>query len=277
MTQTENVFDSADAVARWRASAERRAAWLGEATERMLDAAGVESGARVLDLGTGTGDTAVLAGLRAGPQGRVLATEVSEAMLQAAAEAAAAAGLDNVECQRQDAGALVGLEPDSFDSVIARFSLMFVADVSAALTGIRTVLKPGGRLGALVWAPTECNPFLELPVLVARRTGRLKVPEEQISGPFRLSDAAKLEQAARAAGLEAAVEEVPLEVRLPNRAVADEAVHSSPRTGSILEALTDSERDAYEADLAAELERHRAGEGYRFGGLAFLLRGRKLA
>ena len=72
MIKAENPFDSADLVARWRANAERRAAFLQVATERMLDAAGVAAGAHVLDLGTGTGDTAVLAALRVGPEGRVL-------------------------------------------------------------------------------------------------------------------------------------------------------------------------------------------------------------
>src|SRR5437763_16284718 len=87
MIKAENPFDSADLVARWQANAERRAAFLQVATERMLDTAGVAAGAHVLDLGTGTGDTAVLAALRVGPEGRVLATDVSEAMVRAAAEA----------------------------------------------------------------------------------------------------------------------------------------------------------------------------------------------
>ncbi|TMF89891.1 MAG: class I SAM-dependent methyltransferase, partial [Chloroflexi bacterium] len=126
MIKAENPFDSADLVARWRANAERRAAFLQVATERMLDAAGVAAGAHVLDLGTGTGDTAVLAALRVGPEGRVLATDVSEAMVRAAAETASEAGLQNVECRRLDAAVLASLEPGAFDSVIARFSLMFV-------------------------------------------------------------------------------------------------------------------------------------------------------
>jgi ubiquinone/menaquinone biosynthesis C-methylase UbiE len=277
MTQTDNVFDSADTVARWRANAERRAAYLRAATERMLDAAGVVAGARVLDLGTGTGDTAVLAGQQVGPQGRVLATDVSEPMLQAAAEAAAAAGLENVECQRQDAGALVGLEPGSFDSVIARFSLMFVDDLEAALAGIRRVLKPGGRLGALVWGPPDRNPFLALSTDLARRKGLLKVPETEVTGPFRLADKQRLARAAMAAGLEAEVEEVAVEMRARNQDTALEGISSSPLTQTILGELSETERAGLEAALKAELEAYREGEGYRLPGLTLLLRGRNPA
>jgi|SRR2546421_1543688 len=277
MTETENIFDSADTVARWRANAERRAAYLGQATERMLDAAGVTAGARVLDLGTGTGDTAVLAALRVGPGGSVLATDVSPAMLEAAAESCTAAGVTNVEFQRQDAGALQSLEPGYFDAVIGRFSLMFVTDLAEALRGIRRVLKPGGRLGALVWGPPERNPFLSLSTRVARREGLLKVPEEQIIGPFRLADGDGLARAAVAAGLEAEVEEVPVEVRARTQETALEGLQCSPLTQTILGALSETERASLEDALKVELETYREGEGYRLPGLTLLLRGRNPA
>jgi len=277
MTETENIFDSADTVARWRANAERRAAYLGQATERMLDAAGVTAGARVLDLGTGTGDTAVLAALRVGPGGSVLATDVSPAMLEAAAESCTAAGVTNVEFQRQDAGALQSLEPGYFDAVIGRFSLMFVTDLAEALRGIRRVLKPGGRLGALVWGPPERNPFLSLSTQVARREGLLKVPEEQIIGPFRLADRDGLARAAVAAGLEAEVEEVPVEVRARTQETALEGLQCSPLTQTILGALSETERASLEDALKVELETYREGEGYRLPGLTLLLRGRNPA
>ena len=278
MTETRSVFDSPETAARWRANAERRARFVAPATERMLDAAGVVAGARVLDLGTGTGDTALLAAQRVGPAGRVVATDVSEAMLQAAAETVTAAGLTNVELQRQDASALAGLEPDSFDAVIARFSLQFVPDLAAALAGIQRVLKPGGRFGALVWAAAERNPFLSLSAAVARRTGRLPVPEAQVGRPFSLADGAALVRAARAAGLEAEVDEIPVEARARDQAGAVEGMHSSPTTNLILDALEAAEREAFEADLVAELERYRGEDGgYVFPGVALLLSGRNLA
>jgi ubiquinone/menaquinone biosynthesis C-methylase UbiE len=272
---TESIFDSPEIAAQWRAGAERRNAFLKEATERMLDAAGVVSGARVLDLGTGTGDTAVLAALRVGPSGRVLATDISEAMLKAAAETAKEAAAGNLDFQLADAGALE-LDAASFDAVIARFSLMFVPDLPAALGGIFRVLRPAGGLGAIVWASAEENPFLSFPARVARRTDRLRLPEERVAGPFALSDADGLEKTARDAGWQdVAVEHIALEMRLPDIASASEALRNSPLARAITEALEGAERTAFQDDARAELEVYRAGDGYLFPGRALLLRGRK--
>jgi len=74
--------------------------WLGEATERMLDAAQVGTGGRVLDVAAGAGGQTILAARRVGPGGRVLATDISPTILAYAAKAAADAGLGNVENAR---------------------------------------------------------------------------------------------------------------------------------------------------------------------------------
>ena len=74
--------------------------WLGEATERMLDAAGVRSGSQVLDVAAGAGGQTLAAARRAGPSGRVVATDISPTILTYAAKAAAEAGLTNVETAR---------------------------------------------------------------------------------------------------------------------------------------------------------------------------------
>ena len=277
MIKAENPFDSADLVARWRANAERRAAFLQVATERMLDAAGVAAGAHVLDLGTGTGDTAVLAALRVGPEGRVLATDVSEAMVRAAAETASEAGLQNVECRRLDAAVLAGLEPGSFDSVIARFSLMFVEDLDGALAGIARALKPGGRLGALVWGPAERNAYNSMSLRVARWEGLLRVPDVQVTRPFRLGNSEKLAEAGRAAGMEAGVQEIPVEVLAPTQDSALEGMRATSVTQLILGALSETEQTRLEAAMRAEMETFRERDGYRFRGLALLLQGRKPA
>ena len=56
--------------------------------------------------------------------------------------------------------------------------------------------------------------------------------------------------------------------------MANEALRNSPLTSSIIDALDEPERAAFEDDVQAELELFRAGEGYVFPGLALLLRGR---
>src|SRR5262245_9460049 len=68
-----DIWVSSGIAQRWRDGAERRAGILGPATERMLDAAGLRAGQRVLDLAAGTGDQTVLAAQRVTPGGSVLA------------------------------------------------------------------------------------------------------------------------------------------------------------------------------------------------------------
>src|SRR5215472_17057189 len=83
-----------EAAAEWRRGAAARLQAFGPATKMMLDLAGVAEGSRVLDVGAGAGDSTVVAARRAGSRGRVLATDVSASMLEAAAELAGPAGLD---------------------------------------------------------------------------------------------------------------------------------------------------------------------------------------
>src|SRR5690242_20249667 len=80
--------------------------WLGDATELMLDMANVGPGSRVLDVAAGTGGQSLVAARRAGPAGSVLATDISENILDFAARTAADAGLANVETKVMDGEAL---------------------------------------------------------------------------------------------------------------------------------------------------------------------------
>jgi ubiquinone/menaquinone biosynthesis C-methylase UbiE len=103
----------------WRRQAGVRADSLAGATELLLDMAGVSEGMRVLDLGAGLGDQSITAARRVGPSGFVLATDRDPAMVEGAREAAAKAGLTNVQTRVMDAQA-IEVEPGSFDVVISR-------------------------------------------------------------------------------------------------------------------------------------------------------------
>src|SRR5260370_37963622 len=151
------TWASAEAAQIWRQGAARRAATLAVATERMLAGAAIAQGMRVLDVAAGTGDQTLIAARVVGPSGTVLATDISASMLEAAAEAAREAGLDNIVTHVADASAL-DLAPDSFDAAICRFGLMFMPDVAAALAHVHRVLKPGATFAALVWSTGTRTP-----------------------------------------------------------------------------------------------------------------------
>src|SRR6266550_1043205 len=63
-------------------------------SERLVELAGVEPGSRVLDVAAGYGEPSLTAARRAGPEGKVVATDISAEMLAYGRERAAAAGLE---------------------------------------------------------------------------------------------------------------------------------------------------------------------------------------
>jgi ubiquinone/menaquinone biosynthesis C-methylase UbiE len=142
----------------------------GPATELMLDLADVGTGSRVLDVAAGTGDQTLFAARRVGANACVLATDISADMLTAAAEAARKAGLTNVETRVMDAESL-DLDADSFDAVICRLGLMLFSNPEKVLRAMRRVVRPGGKVAALVFSTAEKNPHQGIILGGARRFG----------------------------------------------------------------------------------------------------------
>ncbi|MBE9376160.1 class I SAM-dependent methyltransferase [Saccharopolyspora sp. HNM0983] len=119
----------------------RQAAFRDPLTRRLFTDAGLSEGMSVLDLGSGAGDVALLAAEFVGPTGTVLGVDTDPGVLRTARARAAAAGLDNVTFLDGD---LRTIEPDqTFDAVVERLALMYLADPAAALRAVRTHLRPG--------------------------------------------------------------------------------------------------------------------------------------
>src|SRR5262245_16934435 len=192
------AWTSRDAVEAWLRSTAARNATLAPATERMLNLAGLRPGARVLDLGTGTGDQAFAAAARVGPEGHVLATDIAAEMVAEAAAGAARMRLGNVDTRVLDVAAL-DLEPDHWDAVISRLGLMFTPNLAAALTGAHRVLRHGGRIAVIVWSTLERNPFHATPLAVLRGLGRPAPPDAELVRAFSLAAPGALARALEAA------------------------------------------------------------------------------
>ncbi len=105
------------------------------------------AGLDVLDIATGTGNTA-LAAARAGA-GRVVGLDATPALLAEAGRRSAAAGLE-VEWQEGDMEALAVPEA-SFDRVVSSFGAMFASDQPQMAASLVRVCRPGGRVGLTAW------------------------------------------------------------------------------------------------------------------------------
>jgi SAM-dependent methyltransferase len=201
--QSRTSWQSAAAAwERERAAVSRAAA---RATPWLTGHAELQPGQTVLELACGTGETGISAAAMVGPQGRVIETDQAPAMVEAALRSAADRGLDNVEARVMDAERLE-LPDASVDAVVCRWGLMLMADPAACLAEVLRVLRPGGRLAAVVWGPPEDNPWPAVVLGVLIEEGLIQ-PAGPDSGPglFALADEARLRDLVAGAGLAGAV------------------------------------------------------------------------
>jgi len=215
-TTREQWQSAAEAWDRWGPTLE---SWLGEATETMLDMAGVGRGSRVLDVAAGAGGQTLAAARRVGEDGLVLATDNASEILARAERAAALAGLGSVVATREMDGEQLDVEPGSFDAVITRLGLMYFPDKLGALRAQRAALREGGRVGAIVYSTADRNGFFAIPAALIRRRAGLPDPSPDQPGPFSLGAGGALEGLLEQAGFrEVEVRRVSAPLRLQDAA-----------------------------------------------------------
>jgi len=113
--------------------------------DRVLDLAELRPGLSVLDLAAGTGDLALGAAARVGPDGSVVAADLTPEMMRVGA---GRQGAERVAWSAADALDLPFAD-DSFDRVLIGYGLRNFPDLARSLREIRRCLKPGGRLVTL--------------------------------------------------------------------------------------------------------------------------------
>lgn len=259
MGQVANDWDKvARAWAKWWPDIERNAAVV---VDRMLELAAIEGGEQVLDVATGVGEPAVSAARRVGPEGRVLATDVSATMIALAQERAQGLGLDNIAFREMDADQF-DLPEASFDLVLSRWGLMFVADLDRVLGRLAQVLKPGGRLVAAVWDEAARVPMISFPMAHFQDALKLPPPAGDRPTPFDLADQEDLARRVRAAGFEQ-VRSVPVEMAARFDSAEHflqfrrEVAHPDPR----LEPFSEAEIEAVWDRVAAALRARQGTDG----------------
>jgi len=220
----------------------------------------------VLDLAGGTGD---LAEALAGRVARIVATDLSPVMVDAARKR----GIANAEHRVMDMQA-IDLPDASVDAVVCRFGYMLVPDPALALRETRRVLRPGGTLAFATWAPASRNPWATAygPVLIER--GLLEPPQPNEPGQFALGEPERIDKLVRSAGFEEVeVEEVLVEFRFESwddyrRLVT--CLAASMR--ATLEELEDGVRVEIDAAARARLEPFRGDDGYVLPGVTLVTR-----
>lgn len=141
-------------------------------------------GEDVLDIACGTGFVARAAAPLVGADGSVTAADLNPGMI-ATAQAACAGVRPPITFAIAPADALP-FGDGSFDVVLCQQGMQFFPDLDAAVIEAVRVLRPGGRLGATVWAPVDESPWM---AAQSRAFGEVLGPEvaATFQAPFGLS------------------------------------------------------------------------------------------
>ena len=241
-------------------------------SERLVELAGVQPGSRVLDVAAGYGEPALTAARKAGPEGRVVATDISAEMLEFGRERAAAAGLANIEFVQSDASHL-DFPHASFDAAVSRWGIIFEPDAEAAAERIRSFLEPGARMAISSWGEPDQVPFLSIPMRTTM--GRLGVPPPPpgTPGPLSRPTPAAIGGLLEGGGFsEVAVEqdEVTFEFDSPQHFTAYVRAISAPIRAMIEQHAGDAQEEAWDAITQAAAEAWGASTTLSFSNVVLL-------
>lgn len=183
----------------WVREAQRYDTMLEPCGRRLLEAAALQPGERVLDIGCGNGAVTLEAARRVGPDGRVTGFDLSAPMLALAGRRAAEAGLD-ITFVRGDAQSAAWDHP--VDALISRFGVMFFDKPEAAFANLAEALSPGGRMCFVCWREMFANEWIAVPAMAAvAHVGIPDLPPPGAPGPFAFADAERVRGLLDGAGL----------------------------------------------------------------------------
>ncbi|HKU48584.1 MAG TPA: class I SAM-dependent methyltransferase [Nitrososphaera sp.] len=196
--QQRQIWDNA--AKGWQAWWETFEQGAQKVSDKIVEMADIKSNDKVLDIATGIGEPSVTAAKRVKPNGKVWATDISPQMIAIAKSRAKSLGLDNIIEFRESDAEKLDFPGGSFNAVLSRWGLMFLPDLPSALTRIREMLAPGGKLAAAVWPAPFKVPIIELAFATVRKELNVPPPPPGTPGPFALSDTEALKRSFSQAG-----------------------------------------------------------------------------
>jgi len=248
-----------------KAAGRYEAGWkhsLADAQAELLAVADARPGEHVLDIACGTGLVTFPLAEAVGSMGRVVATDISERMIERLQAEASRRGITNIKAVRADAERLDMLDDHSFDLVTCALGLMYFPQPLVAMRHIQRVLKPGGRAVFAVWgARGNCGWAEIFPIVDAR------VHSSVCPLFFRLGTGHVLSSEMEAAGL-TDVEEVRISTMLPyeDDASALEAAFAGGPVALAYGRFDAPTRKTAHAEYLASIAPYRTRDGYRIPG-----------
>lgn len=169
------------------------------ATLQMILEAKLQPGDVVLDLASGTGADAFTALPFVGDTGRIVGVDIADRMVAVANEKARARGIANCEFHAMDAEEIT-FKNGMFDAAVSKWGFMFFPDCHKAMKEVLRVLKPGGRLSALVLGRADRARFFTVAALAAYKINPTLVESEDGRTTFQFGPEGAMEAMLNAAG-----------------------------------------------------------------------------
>ena len=233
-------------------------------TEHLIEAADIRAGQRVLDVGCGCGETALLAA-RAAPEVSVTGIDLSSKMLDRARSRASSEGLDRVHFVRSDAQ--VERFDGQFDRILSRFGVMFFDDPDSAFANLAGQLAPGGRFTFVCWQDVLENDWMVVPAAAVVQHIGLDELNEESTRPFSLADPDRIEALLLGSGLvDVSVEPLVTDVLLGGPGTVDEVLEFVISSGTghlLLDGVEEPRRSKAVSALRETLAARHDGGGVR--------------
>ena len=182
----------------WVTEAERFDSMLSGFGRRLLTAAVLKPGERVLDVGCGNGAVSLDAARAVGRDGQVTGLDLSAPMLGVARRRAEEQGID---VQFVQGDAQTASFDQAFDVIVSRFGVMFFDDPEVAFANLATAVRSGGRMCFVCWQEMLANEWIAVPAMaMVAHVGIPELPEPGAPGPFALADSQRTRGLLESAG-----------------------------------------------------------------------------
>lgn len=184
---------------------------------RLVKLCAIEQNRHVLDVGCGTGATSIALSEKSNNLCQITGLDVSESLLNYAANRINKLGLDNIQFLQTDAQTW-NFSKSSYDLIASRFGVMFFTHPQQAFENLYSSLKPGGSINFTAWSTVDNNPWFSIPRDAAvAQLGKGKSIDAKAPGPNAFADTDYVNSILAQAGLteiDIQVEEIPIKTTL---------------------------------------------------------------
>ena len=234
---------------------------LKPAQDKLMEMADLKQGEEVVETSCGTGLVTFRIARKLGPDGKIIATDLSEKMVEMAEETARLKGLDNITFDRMDAENL-DLDDGCFDAALCGLGLMYFPDPVQALKEKHRVLKTGGRAVIAIWGERKNCGWADIFPIVDKR-----VASEVCPMFFQQGTGKTLEYSMQKAGFDnIQTERISVELNFKNPEHAVLAAFSGGPVALAYRKFDENTKEEAHQDYLDSISQFRNGKGYQIPG-----------